>query len=173
MNDIDFTNKTWPSAFRNNFNGKFVSNGDATYTISNISSQSAVGAESGAIFGKIGADAEFTNVSFSALSYKVNGTTKPASFALFASVIDAKATFENVTVSGTLTISNAFATDFISSINNYNFGIVSSEGNVSGITLGDAVAVFEYPEEITNGTTVIISASGTVEIIPAIPDIPA
>lgn len=165
MNDIDFTDKTWPSAFKNNFNGSFVSAEGGSYSISNVSSQSATGADKGAIFGNIGADAKFENVSFENISYTVNGTPKAASFALFATSIDDKASFENVTVSGSLLIANDYATELLPSIGIYSFGIASANGNVDGITLGEILAGFVAPEELESLPSVTVNDDGIVEII--------
>ena len=92
---------------------------------------------------------------------------KNASFALFAATVESGATFENITVAGTLTLANDYATDLIHNLANYNIGIATADGNYNGITLGAVSCVFADPAAITNGTTIVITADGDVKVTPA------
>lgn len=165
--DLDFTDLVWPSAFLGGeFEGKFITEGDKTVTISGISSESERGADKGAaLFGTVSKKAEFKNINFENISLTVNGTTKEAKFGLFASAIDDKAKFENVSISGSLIIANDFVTTLYGSKSDYDFGIVSASGNFDGISVGDVTLAFTAPEELS-GATIVLSKDGTVSYSP-------
>ena len=166
--DLNFAEYSWPTTFsKGEFTGRFIAEEGKTVTISNISYESERGADMGAaLFGNISKDAQFTNVSFENVSYTVNGTNKTAKFGLFASEIDAKAKFENVSISGSLTLANDFVTNLYADKSKFDIGIVSCSGNVGGITLGDITLAFTAPEEIL-GAVIVLNKDGTVSYAPS------
>ena len=131
--DLDFSNQVWkPNLTEGEFTGTIIGNGHKISNIKSIQGASASARqEYGGLFGIIGNSAVIKDVVFENVSYCIEaGSRAPeSSFGLLAGMIKEGATFENVTVSGTLKI-NAYAT-----LNQYNIGLLCGVGAESGISL--------------------------------------
>ncbi len=166
MNDIDFANDSWPSALsENTFVGKFIAEEGKSVKISNVSLFSSTGSEKSGLFGGVGKNASISNITFENVSCEIEGTTKNAQFALFAPAVDENANLENISISGSFTIANDYATTLYSYLNKIDIGIASASGDVEGVTVSEVTVAFTDPDEIPNAT-VSIEADGTVKITP-------
>lgn len=100
ISDIDMTGENWPRVFsQGNFTGSFYGNG---HKISNVNAnqQANFKRDSYGLFGSISSSAEFRDITFENVSYKVEGALNSATYGLFAGQVADGATFENVTLSG-------------------------------------------------------------------------
>lgn len=171
--DLDFEGLSWGLA-NATFSGLIIGNG---HTFSNITvTQSNYSQNYGGLFGRIDSTAVFTNVSFKNIVYKIDAASRMggASFGTFAGAILSGATFENVSVQGTLQIGNVFP-----SYSGYNVGLLSGDLKTEGIVYDiecEIVAVqsgtsITYPHAVTvNKTTgeVILSANEDTTVCPEV-----
>ena len=130
--DLDFSTGAWPRSISiGDFVGSIEGNGHKITGVK-ITQNNARQDKNFGLFGTIGASAKFTDVAFEDVSFLLSsGTTLPEGFiGLFAGQIFVGATFENVSVSGTLTIGED---PYVGS--NYQIGLVSGNLAVpSGLT---------------------------------------
>lgn len=126
MNDLDFTEETWPTLFmQGNFAGKIIGNG---HTLSNIdivvnnNSKITFG-----LFGRISEEAEITDVTFENVTLTIQkGAMKVGtSYGLFAGTLSEGAKIENVTVGGEILVDSKcyFATE------DFSMGLVCGLGD--------------------------------------------
>lgn len=108
LNDLDFAGQNWPIAFlTSEFKGTIKGENGAAVTFKNVEAQYNVnsGATYGGLFGRVGKDAEITNVTFenATLSYKkADNLRGGGSFGLFAGEIADGAKVESVSIGGEL-----------------------------------------------------------------------
>lgn len=132
MNDIDFTDETWPSAFSGSkFSGEFVSSEGNTFKLSNVTAN-AGGSTYGGLFGNIGENAVIKNVTFENATVNLSAVPTRASYyyAFFSGNIDEKAEISGVTVGGMLRIGGLTVPD---EPNEYQINMLAI-GNTAGIT---------------------------------------
>ena len=110
LNDLDFTGEKWSNGFLiGEFNGTITGESAAKPLIfKNVNAEYNVGNEGtayyGGLFGRVGANAKITNVTFenATLSYKRAVNYSGGSFGFFAGEIDDGATVENVKIGGAM-----------------------------------------------------------------------
>lgn len=134
MANLDFTDTVWPPALtRGKFTGTILGKG---HTISNIDViQSDNSQLTGGLFGALDTGASIGNVRFDNVRFTVSAGSRMqgAAFGLLAGSIAEGVTLENITVSGTLLISeNCYPQD------NYLIGLLAGSGtadiDISSIT---------------------------------------
>lgn len=166
MADIDMAGGVWPTAFKGNFNGVFESAAGASYKITGIATEHNTKTTYGAIFGNLGKDVRFTNVTFENVNYKIAGSiaSTTVSYACFAGTVADGAVFENVKVTGKLTFANELITDssFKNKLGNYEIGIASSLGALNGVDVSGVSCEFVAP---TDAAELVINPDGTVDIV--------
>lgn len=100
MNDLDFTNKIWPSNFSTStFNGRIEGNGHTIRNVTVVQDQTT-NSYAGGLFGTVGNSAVIQDVTFDNVTYRIEkGTiaTEP-NFGLFTGYLYENATLENVAV---------------------------------------------------------------------------
>jgi len=107
--DLDFTGIRWPDSFvMATFNGKMYSTEGSNFKISNVNARFNSGSSAyGGLFGRIGEDAEISNLTFENVTIdyvSCSSRMRGAYFGLFAGYIEDGASIENVTVGGVLTM---------------------------------------------------------------------
>lgn len=160
-NDLDFTGKTWPAAFSaGEFAGSMKGKDGKAITFKNIDVAYGSDGKYGGLFGKLGAGASLTKISFENVTVTLNsiGTRNHgAQFGLFAGMIDEGATLTDVSLQnatlkiGAIGYANDLAFHLIA---NGNASAVKTELetlhlSVFGVLLID---VYEYtvnPEKVT------------------------
>lgn len=160
--DLDFTNVNWKNSMSTGrFNGTVKGNG---HSFSNITvTQSNASDLRGGLFGEIGANAEFTDVSFTNITYKLNAGSRLAGayFGLFAGYVADTAKLD-LTVDGTIEIGySTLYTTYLNQIGVFSGNLVTGAGNVS--TAGIAVKTVansqnQYPIKAT------VEADGSIVI---------
>jgi len=155
--DLDFTDYVWPPALtKGKFTGTIIGDG---HTISNIAViQSDISQLTGGLFGALDAGASIENVRFDNIRFTVSAGSRMqgATFGLLAGSIADGVKLENITVSGTLLISeNCYPQD------NYLIGLLTGSGtadiDISSITC--AVA-----EEGSTRLSIEVEDSGAVTL---------
>jgi len=156
--DLDFTDKIWPSMLMHGtFSGTIEGNG---HTISNVTLQQTDNSKTAAgLFGTLTDTAKITDLTLSGVTFTVKGGTRMAgtSYGLLAGTVSAQTKLENVRIADScLQIDSAayFGTD------DYVIGLICGIGDTgldaSGIT---CTAVGAAPE-----TIVITVEDGTVTV---------
>jgi len=146
--DLDFTDKTWPTAMMyGNFSGTIQGNG---HTFRNITLEQTNNSKVNAgLFGNLTETASISDLTFENVSFTIKSGTRVsgANFGLLAGTVSEQAALKNVVIKDSaLKIDSAcyFSTD------NYSVGLVCGMGNTgiddSGIS---CVAVGEKPETVT------------------------
>ena len=124
--DLDFTGKNWPAMFSGDtFTGKIIGNG---HKISNVTvRQRNVADQNGGLFASIGEGAVIENVSFENITYAVEAGSRKqgASFGMLTGSLSEDAKLTNVTLSGTLKISEK-----INKNESCTIGIVSGNSDI-------------------------------------------
>lgn len=142
--DIDFATSIWSPTLANGvFSGKIVGNG---HKISNISVEQAdISAYYGGIFGGLSETAEICDVTFENVTYKIGAGSRMqgVSFGLLAGTVSEGATFENVTVTGSLIVgANCYPGD-------YTIGLLCGQGTAMGVDHTGITASAEEGSAIT------------------------
>ena len=159
--DLDFTDKIWPSSLMHGtFNGTIQGNG---HTISGITMEQTNNSKTATgLFGGLSETASITDLNLQNVTLTIKKGTRMAgtSFGLLAGTVAEGATLSNVTIADSalqIDASAYFGTD------DYTIGLVCGLGETdidnSGIT---CTAVGENPESI-----VITVTDGTVMVAPA------
>ena len=157
--DLDFTNEVWSTTLaQGEFTGKIIGNG---HTISGIEVKQADGAARfGGIFGSIASSAEFHDVTFENVTYEIyaGSRSQGVRFGLLAGTAADGAVFENVAVSGTLTVNTGnLPTD-------YSIGLIFGLGDASAIDHSNVVA--KAGESMTGMTVEADYENGEVTVTP-------
>ncbi len=157
MNDLDFSDAIWPASFvKNEFSGTIQGNG---YTITGINAIQADNSKlQGGLFGSIGASAVMTELNIENAVFTMEAGCRMAgsSFGLLAGTIAEGAVFKNVTVSGSLLISEkCYPRD------DYTVGLLSGTGVPQGITYSIDCAVAEADSQ---AITVTVHENDTVTV---------
>ena len=151
QDDLDFTNVIWSNTLAQGvFTGKIIGNG---HTISGVTVTQADRTDKeptyfGGIFGSLGETAEFRDVHFENITYKIAAGSRMqgVSFGLLAGVVADNAVFENVTVGGQLVVST------MNLPGDYSMGLICGTGTAEGVDHANVTA------------TVAESISASVEI---------
>lgn len=154
--DLDFSDTVWSTTLANGiFTGKIMGNG---YKISNVTVEQAdISAYCGGIFGSLSETAEFHDVTFENVTYKIGigSRMQGVSFGLLAGTVSDGAIFENVTVSGSLLIgANCYPGD-------YTIGLVCGQGTAAGV---DDSGITASAEEGSTATVETNTDNGTVTV---------
>ena len=148
-NDLDFTDVIWPNKFATgSFNGTINGNG---FKFSNVSViQTDANEMNVGIFGKIGADATISDVTFDSPIFTVKGGMRKAGsqYGLLAGNASEEATLSGITlINGVINIDSSanFGTP------DYLIGLVCGNGELEAVTAENitCVAVGDAPETLT------------------------
>lgn len=137
--DLDFEGKRWP--FSGNFSGSIDGGG---HTFKNITAKQSSLSQQAGLFPTLTASAEIFDLTFENVSYTIEAGSNNAgpSYGLFAGRIIEGARIENVSVTGTLTVTSSARNGKLSGNGeDYSLGLICGTGyefcniDYSGITL--------------------------------------
>lgn len=155
-NDLDFGNAVWPPVFvKGKFSGTILGNG---YTISNLNVVQADNSQIyGGLFGSMEAGATIDSLKFENVTFTIEAGSRMqgAAFGLLSGSLSENANLSNVSVNGTLLISeNCYPSD-------YTIGLLCGIGNSDGVTYTIDCRV---AEDDTDKISLIVNDDDTVTV---------
>lgn len=162
--DIDMSKEIWPKVFSHGeFTGKIYGGGYAIKNI-NANQRGDYRRSTYGIFGSIGASAEFKDVTFENITYKVAGSLNNAVFGLLAGQVATGATFDNVAITGgKLIITDELISDAMLinlKLGAYDIGLIFGEGEASVTVTGVTCEL----ENANPNVEITVAQNGTVTI---------
>lgn len=154
--DLDFEGKFWSHTLvKGKFSGTILGNG---HTISNLTVTQADNSQIyGGLFGTLEAGASIQDLTFENVSFTIEAGSRMqgAAFGLLAGSVSEEASFENVSVTGTLYISkNCYPSD-------YTIGLLCGSGSTDGVNYTiDCVA----PEDDADNISITVNDDDTVTV---------
>lgn len=163
MDDIDFTDVTWPAARFGKFNGSFLGDG---HKISGIEFTAA----QGGLFTTIGEEAIFEDISFEDVTYTATPPRRfapGAKFGLLAGTITEGASFVGVSVSGEIVLDSTF--ESFENQTDYSIYLLSGCGSTpDGISYDVNVGVTD--KVLNNGVPLFTVKKENDEVILEFPE---
>lgn len=156
MRDLDFSKVKWHSTFKNGeFNGTINGNG---HTISNISIESGQDSKKNGLFGSIGENAVFCDVTFENIVHTIDaGRVSPSTyFGLLAGIISDDASFTDVSVSGSILLGDK-CQNLKNYAGDYIIGLLCADGTPSGVTYSEETIICEKEDPDNERLTFAIS----------------
>lgn len=172
VNDLDFTDCTWPILFSSNtFRGRMYGADGKQYKLSNISvTNNGSASLCGGVFGKIAETASIENLYFENATYDLQAPaltnkTREACFGLFAGYIEEGASVFNVKADGTLRLG------YIATLGDAYSLHLCANGSLTGIDWNGSVVLIVYGQDLgyyfytIDPHSVEISADGAINLI--------
>lgn len=156
--DLDFSGMAWNAGLSKGvFTGTILGNG---HTFSNINAiQTDISQSRGGLFGALDGNARVEDLTFENVTYTLNVGSRVAAptFGLLAGTIAETTTLSDVTVSGSLLISDAcYPSD------EYQIGLLSGNGVTGGVDLTEITC--SVTPEASEKLSLTVNADGSVEL---------
>lgn len=143
--DLDFSNTVWaPALTTGEFTGTILGNGHKIMNVTVLQGDNSK--INGGLFGTLGATAQLSDVTFENITYRIQAGSRMQSpnYGLLAGTVNAGATFENVSVTGTIEVGkNCYRP------NDYNIGLLCGAGTAEGIDFSGITCTVEDPDHNT------------------------